>query len=41
MLRHTDIDRGPAIQRFDAVDLAIFTAPIHDNEAVFIFPCGA
>ena len=41
ILRHTGIDHGPAIQRFDVVDPEIFTAPIHDSEAVFISPSGA
>ena len=41
ILRHTSIDRGPAIQGFDAVDPAIFTAAIHDSKAVFLSLGGA
>ena len=41
ILRHTEIDSRPAIQRFYAVDPAIFTAAIHDYEAIFLSPGGA
>ena len=41
ILRYTDIDRGPEVQRFDAVDPALFTAAIHDSEEVFLSPGGA
>ena len=41
ILRCIDIDHGPAIQRFDVIDLAVFTSPLHNAEAVLLSPGGA